>query len=246
MNYRDSFSGPEVLAVLRERGRLHFRTLCDLLEVHGLTAQGALIHVLALLKNQGLILSDETDFTGWDSDATIELAPSVEELARVLGISITELAERDPQNSVLLTPLFGRPRRSGISSSDIFMVMPFADNLLPIYEDHVQPVVTRLGLSIRRADDVFSTHEIMKDVWVGIYSARVVIAECTGRNPNVFYEIGIAHTLGKPVILTTQTAEDVPSDLRNIRYIHYRYTPPGMKLFETMLTKTLSETLKLS
>ena len=86
----------------------------------------------------------------------------------------------------------------------------------------------------------------MRDVWEGIYGARAVIAECTGRNPNVFYEIGIAHTLGKPVILTTQTTEDVPSDLRNIRYIHYQYTPPGMKLFETTLQKTLSETLRLA
>jgi hypothetical protein len=56
----------------------------------------------------------------------------------------------------------------------------------------------------------------------------------------VFYEIGMAHTVGKPVILTTQNETDVPFDLRSIRYIHYRYTPPGMKEFEERLAKTIA------
>jgi hypothetical protein len=42
----------------------------------------------------------------------------------------------------------------------------------------------------------------MWDVWNSIYSSSIIIADCTGRNPNVFYELGIAHTLGKPVILS--------------------------------------------
>jgi hypothetical protein len=47
--------------------------------------------------------------------------------------------------------------------------------------------------------------------------SRVVICDCTGRNPNVFYEIGIAHTLGREVILITQNPEDIPFDLRHLR-----------------------------
>jgi len=66
-----------------------------------------------------------------------------------------------------------------------------------------------------------------------------VIADCTGRNPNVFYEIGLAHASGKPVILITQNSDDVPFDIRHLRYIQYDYTPRGMRVFEKRLVDTL-------
>ena len=65
-----------------------------------------------------------------------------------------------------------------------------------------------------------------------MYRSRAVIADCTTRNPNVFYEIGMAQTVGKPVLLITQDESDVPFDLRHLRYIKYAYTPPGMAAFE--------------
>jgi hypothetical protein len=86
----------------------------------------------------------------------------------------------------------------------------------------------------------------MEDIWDAINAARAIIADCTGRNPNVFYEIGLAHAVGKPVVLITQKGEDVPFDLKAIRYIEYEYSPRGMKTFEDSLTKTLIEELKLS
>jgi len=60
-----------------------------------------------------------------------------------------------------------------------------------------------------------------------------------GKNPNVFYEIGIAHTLGKQTVLITQRLADIPFDLRHLRVIPYEYTPKGMQKFETSLTETL-------
>ena len=84
----------------------------------------------------------------------------------------------------------------------------------------------------------------MSDVWEAMNSARVIVADCTGRNPNVFYEIGVAHTLGRTVILITQNDSDVPFDLQAIRYIQYEYTPRGMTLFEKALAQTLKAELK--
>jgi len=55
---------------------------------------------------------------------------------------------------------------------------------------------------------------IMQQIWVYILNARVLIAELTGKNPNVFYELGLAHAQGKDVILLTQSINDVPFDLR--------------------------------
>lgn len=69
--------------------------------------------------------------------------------------------------------------------------------------------------------------------------ARIVIADLTGKNPNVFYEVGVAHTVGENVILITQRIEDVPFDLRHLRHIQYEYTPRGMIVFEQRLKATI-------
>lgn len=56
----------------------------------------------------------------------------------------------------------------------------------------------------------------------------MVVCDCTGRNPNVFYEVGIAHTLGREVILITQSHDDIPFDLRHLRYIAYLNNGEGL------------------
>ena len=81
----------------------------------------------------------------------------------------------------------------------------------------------------------------MSEIWNAICASQIVIADCTGRNPNVFYEIGVAHTVGKPVILLTQIVEDVPFDLRHIRFIKYELTRRGMQKFEEDLLATLRD-----
>ena len=59
----------------------------------------------------------------------------------------------------------------------------------------------------------------------------------------MFYEIGLAHAIGRPVILIAQAEQDVPFDVRHLRYIRYSLTPKGMKEFEQTLSSTLKETL---
>ena len=119
--------------------------------------------------------------------------------------------------------------------SDIFVIMPFADEFTPIYEDHLTSVANSLGYSIKRGDNFFSKRSIMADVWSAIVNSKLVIADCTGRNPNVFYELGIAHTLDKPVIMITQNMDDIPFDVRHLRAISYEYTPRGMSDLEKSL-----------
>ena len=119
--------------------------------------------------------------------------------------------------------------------------MPFAPELKPIYDDHIVPVVNQLGRKASRGDDFFGTGAVMSEIWNAIFASQIVIADCTGRNPNVFYEIGVAHTVGKPVILLTQIVEDVPFDLRHIRFIKYELTRRGMQKFEEDLLATLRD-----
>lgn len=134
-------------------------------------------------------------------------------------------------NKIIVEPLFGAPSSAPQFKADVFMVMPFLETMRPVYVDHIKPVVERLGLTIKRGDDFFTTQGIMDDIWAIINKSEIVIADCTGKNPNVFYEIGVAHTLGKPTILITQNTDDVPFDLRHLRYIKYDYTPRGMNDF---------------
>jgi hypothetical protein len=138
--------------------------------------------------------------------------------------------------------IFGLPDKK--YTYDLFVLMPFALSLKSIYDDHIKKVAKTLNLTIARADDFFSQNSVMYEVWSAITQASILVADCTGKNPNVFYEIGIAHAIGKPVILITQNQDDVPFDLRHIRYIQYDYTPPGMIKFENTLTTTISEIRK--
>jgi hypothetical protein len=163
-----------------------------------------------------------------------------------LGITLDALSHFDRSKSMCIEPFFGPPPyvdRASESVSNIFVLMPFAQELKPVYEDHIKKVVADFKLQVKRADDLFSRDSIMKDIWNAVNRATLCIADCTGRNPNVFYEIGIAHTINKPVILITQNESDVPFDLRHLRYIKYDYTPRGMIAFENQLQTAITNVL---
>ncbi|MGB7923883.1 MAG: Hsp70 family protein [Pyrinomonadaceae bacterium] len=133
-----------------------------------------------------------------------------------------------------------------LDTSLCFVLMPFAEKFQPIYEDHIQRIVTEAGLSSQRADEIASTNLITWDIWERINKARFVIADLTDRNPNVFYEVGLAHAISKDVILLTQNMGDIPFDLQSLRFIVYEYSPRGMIEFEKKLRSALAALLKAS
>lgn len=160
--------------------------------------------------------------------------PALEDMAHISSFA----------KGMALEPVFGRPKKPG-KAVDLFVLMPFEEKLQPVYASHLTKVAKKLKLKIRRGDDIFSENPVMEDIWADIHAARVIIADCSGRNANVFYEIGIAHTAGKPVILITQSKDDIPFDVKHRRYIDYVYTPPGMKKFEQRLESTIKDALGL-
>ena len=103
----------------------------------------------------------------------------------------------------------------------------------------VRRVLEPHGFEVIRADQDNDPGAITPRVLSLIQQADLVIADLSTLNPNVFYEVGIAHTLGKEVILITQSIDDVPFDLRHLRCIPYQYTPRGIEVFEQDLKKTL-------
>ena len=217
---------------------------CGLDPAEGSTAHSILQHKLEELRKAGFIEFD-TDPRGYLADiiGPIRITKAWETAQLALGISLSELAELHPENTMVVRPHFGLPTKP-LTTADLFILMPFEEELRPVYEDHIRSVTQRLKLTIARADDFFTAHNVMSDVWAAICEARIVVADCTRRNPNVFYEMGIAHVLGKSVILTTQDEDDVPFDVRHLRYIKYEYTPRGMIEFEKRFEETLKTVLK--
>lgn len=137
---------------------------------------------------------------------------------------------------------FREPKTGPQYISDVFVVMPFKEEFDHIY-DVIKETVKELGLSVTRGDFFSSGHLIMTDVWSALYNARSVICDCTSQNPNVFYELGIAHTIGKKVILITQDENDVPFDVRSYRYITYYNTPSNMGSFKIDIIEAIKRIL---
>jgi hypothetical protein len=184
-------------------------------------------------------LSDE--FLKRDTDDLFGLLTSIisinEEkltaLQELFGFSISDLLQNSLHgDSIKVHPFWGNPFQI---HTDIFVIMPFCDSFKPIYEDHIKRVCNKMSLTCKRADDIFSTQSVMHDIWNYIFGAKIVLCDCTDKNPNVFYELGVAHTIGKQVILLTQNENDIPFDIKHIRYVKYEYTPHGMADFENIL-----------
>lgn len=124
-----------------------------------------------------------------------------------------------------------------------FVMQPFAAPHGDYYEKIFKPAIDKTGLHPVRADaDIFGTGKIIDQIWRGINSAKVLVAELSTRNPNVMYELGLAHALRKPVVLVSSNEADVPFDLHHIRVIYYDVTDPfwGTKLIEKVAENILS------
>ena len=137
---------------------------------------------------------------------------------------------------------FLRDEKVPVDNRFVFVLLPFKNTV--VFDKIIAPVARGLGLTCKKADDLFTTGTIMQDVANMIRRATLVIADLTGKNPNVFYELGLAHAFKKPVVLLTQSDEDVPSDLKPQRYYVYNIeTSDGIRQFENTLDRILSYNL---
>lgn len=116
--------------------------------------------------------------------------------------------------------VFQIPEHENIEPALASAMMPFDAGFNAVF-DSIRQAAGNVGLLCRRADDIWENAAIIQDVVALLDRSRVVVCDCSGRNPNVFYEAGIAHTLGREVILITQNGNDIPFDLRHLRYVPY-------------------------
>ena len=191
------------------------------------TITQTLFHDISTLRDLGVLEFEGDPRVDPPRHDSIRVTQKWMELQTALGLSLHDLAKVTRNGrGMAVVPLFGRPLRRA-DHPDVFVIMPFKERYDAVYADHVRKVAQDLSLSIRRADERLDSGDIMRAVWDDIFHAKIIVAECSERDANVFYELGIVHTLGKAAVMIRQTGADAPFDIARLRWIEYEYTPEG-------------------
>lgn len=212
---------------------------------HTFFADGVLVHnmTMKVAWNESHAIATPWRLTAADRQMLVgEIIDAFEArtLVKIIDQIATPREEREKTHGTILAkPIFGLPHEDGQYQCDAFMIIPFSPQFQSIYEDYIKPVIEAHSLMISRADDFFTNRSIIEDLWSALARARFIIADCTGRNANVFYELGIAHTLGKPTILLAQTLSDLPFDIQGRRAILYEDRSKGLKLLQDRLREAV-------
>lgn len=151
---------------------------------------------------------------------------------------VSTVSVQQPERVVTFAPDVFRLPEKAVGTNVLSVMMPFDAKFSGTYTA-IKNVCARLNIDCRRADDIWDNSILIQDVFDLIYTSKAVITDFTDRNPNVFYETGIAHTLGKVVIPITQAVSDIPFDLRHHRALTYLGNAEGMLKLEKDLEKKL-------
>jgi hypothetical protein len=161
---------------------------------------------------------------------------SVEVSAPVVeGVGTVTPAERVP------SPVLSAEPRVREFLDTCFVMMPFGDWFDRYYAEIYVPSIKEAGFEPVRADELFSTGSVVEQIWEQIQKSKVLLADLTGKNANVFYELGLAHAAHKPVVFTAANVEDVPFDLRHLRVIIYDIREPD---WAVRLKKSVTEYIR--
>jgi len=121
----------------------------------------------------------------------------------------------------------------------VFVIMQFSDRYKQLYSKVIKPVTNEFKLDAYHVGEVFGPGVILNDIAQGIIDSHIVVAEITPVTPNVFYELGYAHALGKPTILLAEHGKELPFDVGPYRCIFYENSIGGEKEVEEALRKHL-------
>lgn len=191
-----------------------------------------------------------------DSDYSGRVIPVLKEMAGhdpgALDIIEEYLDERFPgethyvsarpsERKITFAPsVFGVPA-AGVTADLVAAMMPFRREFSAVYET-IERACEAAGYRCLRADSIWEDSAIIQDISNLIYRAQVVVVDFTGKNPNVMYETGIAHTLGKHVVPISQSIDDVPFDMVHHRVLTYLANGEGLSELESRLAAKLRQT----
>ena len=129
------------------------------------------------------------------------------------------------------------------SLGHVAVMMPFRQEFNAVHET-IKAACDDLGVTARRVDEIYGPRKIMDDIFSVIAQSQAVVSDLTGRNPNVLYETGLAHALDRDVVAIVQNDEDVPFDLKHIRFVKYVQNAEGLGKLRSDLRRSLQEVLQ--
>jgi len=141
------------------------------------------------------------------------------------------------KNSIQVDPIF-QSRTFNYKDKSIFVLMPFVEKWSNRLWSLLQEIADHNHYECKRADNLYG-HDVLEDIWISINSASHIIADMSGKNPNVMYEIGIAHTLGKKTILLSQDEDSIPFDFKRFRILLYEDNTDGFSKIKNELPNYL-------
>jgi hypothetical protein len=155
---------------------------------------------------------------------------------KILNPNMEDAKSEDRNGEIVINPVF-HGRFDKLIKNSVLVIMPFSE----VWSDRIYLSIKKIcekeGFTISRADKIYGS-QVMEDTWEGIFKSEIIIADITNNNANVLYELGIVHTLGKPIVLLSQN-KDVPFDLKPHRCLLYEDNIDGNKKLETELPKYL-------
>ena len=90
-----------------------------------------------------------------------------------------------------------------------------------MFAELFKPAIEAAGFVASRGDAIVHVGDLGTNVWRAISQAGLIIADVTVKNPNVYYEMGLADALGKPVFLFKQAGKTLPADISGVHYYEY-------------------------
>jgi hypothetical protein len=152
----------------------------------------------------------------------------------------TYISAKPAERSITFSPYVFQIPTGYIEADLVAVMMPFSTAFADAYQS-IKRAASDCGLRCQRADDVWVNSTIVQDIFELIFKAQVVVVDFTGKNPNVMYETGIAHTLGKHVVPISQSLDDVPFDMRHHRVLTYLSNTEGLGKLATYLSLKLRQ-----
>lgn len=191
-----------------------------------------------------------------DSDYSTHVLPVLREMARddpgaldIIEEYLDEhfpgdtdyVSERPSERKITFAPSVFRVPDGGVADDLVAAMMPFSPGFSAVYEA-IERACEQAGYRCLRADSIWEDSTIIQDIFNLVFKAPVVVVDFTGKNPNVMYETGIAHTLGKHVVPISQSIDDVPFDMAHHRVLTYLPNGEGLALLQSRLAAKLAQT----
>ena len=124
-----------------------------------------------------------------------------------------------------------------------FVLLPHTDQFRGIFEYAIKPAMEASGILVKKAEDIYQPGSILAQVWERIRKAEVIVADLSGKNANVIYELGLCYSIQRCPILLVRDPAELPFNLRNLRYIEYKDSAEGTADLKRRLTATIEEFL---